>query len=192
MGETSRGVRWRTECQGSDPKTLTKTKVKSQYCLLSDSRFGKFLKHVGTVQDNVGHMFFLVLARKNSLKATLLDEGEPEMVQQILPSTLEPALRRRRRKNFRKKGCVVTFFGSLGRISSPTNLLTNQGPFFHCSGALTRLAQPLDGDIFIEAFPGSVDTLRELILMRRMRTPWNPKANQFKMDGNGDFQPFPI
>jgi len=36
------------------------------------------------------------------LKATLLDEGEQEMVQQILPSTLEPALPRRRRFFFRE------------------------------------------------------------------------------------------
>lgn len=36
------------------------------------------------------------------LKATLLDEGEQEMVQQILPSAVEPALPRRRRFFFRK------------------------------------------------------------------------------------------
>ena len=131
MGETSRGVRWRTECQGSDPKTLTKTKVKSQYCLLSDSRFGKFLKPPWhRARQRWPRFFFGFWQEKNSLKATLLDEGEPEMVQQILPSTLEPALRRRRRRNFRKKGCVVTFFGSLGRISSPTNPLKKPGALF--------------------------------------------------------------
>ena len=90
-------------------KILPKPKVKSQYCLLSDSRLGKFLEICWHRARQTNHVFCFVFfwGRKNItetsfLKATLLDEGEQEMVQQILPSTVEPALPRRRRFFFRK------------------------------------------------------------------------------------------
>ena len=118
-------------------KILPKPEVKSQYCLLSDSRLGKFLKHVGTEQDK--QTTFLVcffggrksITETSFLKATLLDEGEQEMVQQILPSSVEPALPRRRRFFFRKMlRWVVTTTAATATLLASFTPFTQVSIFF--------------------------------------------------------------
>ena len=111
MGETSvEGERWRT--RGPRLRSEKPRKNQGEISILLAFRLSVWQIFETTLaQCKTTLATCFLWQEKNSLKATLLDEGEPEMVQQILPSTLEPALRRRRRFSSGKKVLgVVSLF----------------------------------------------------------------------------------